>query len=951
MVFALNTWSSYVSGTNGNTAAISYRLAIEGFKYEFVTTSDMVTHSYGYERRLGLKRDGLRIAYNTDIVNAVLQGSPITFNLQGNAEVLEAFAGPTKSSTLTYTMGETDTTIEVGSIVDWAEHDDAYCGTEMWKVLATTHVGGLPVFLTLRGSSVGNSIPRAHYVSADFVAYQNPAITDRPHSLLKRRAMLYAYGPQDNPIDSGSLIWRGVISSDVGQKDNLDLTLQAQPITELLRSNVGSAVGEMTARGIYHPSALPLCVWVGLKGDSLIVSGVFSATASAAVYGYYNTKEEMAAVLNAQLAVSCSGWATLPTVGFAADDTMGLYFQTGAGGLAVYGGFVGGLRQIPPGETGWRTIPEESSDFTDAVAFSRATSIGDISLYGASGFPFAFPSVPVVARRLAVAASHGPGGAGIEWTDLGGTSAVVPNARYVFQCRAPYPNVLNQVWHDTSPLSPLVSSLLNNTFPGNKVYLNSPDNLPSNINEITTATTDDPPHTLTFLNPVFDNTEQSFTATWEYLAGHETPSGLRAGLNSSFIIRNDSHKFKVGTLLVEAGSVVDFLRVITQQAAQYSPLGMTPPIFPEDVDLAEISASLAGVIQSPYVTQRRYGWAGTPHKLEEYLAEEFKLIGSVPSVTADGRISMQRLRFASTNELATVSLGGSQVLTDKGWPTFARTPQGTRNVVKLLTGYDPEEDEHKGDTITAKFVQSIQAMGGLEQVLSIAPYSNVTVEIARSEVENILLRPVSLLGLNYQMITFEIPLMYYTRVQLGKIVSLTNTAVPNFLSGTRGVQGLIGVVIGVDWDLATGRGRINLLTSGQTFRGYTPSLALHTKVTTISPSVASLQVSASAYSPPGTTDLQYWNVGDAIRIEQFNTWNPLFQEGTVSALDLTANTMQVTFPSAFDSSIVKIGSRGRFLNSTGSAVTPTQATWAHIGSGSHVGFGAAANVPVSYFSG
>src|SRR5690606_26746122 len=131
-----------------------------------------------------------------------------------------------------------------------------------------------------------------------------------------------------------------------------------------------------------------------------------------------------------------------------------------------------------------------------------------------------------------------------------------------------------------------------------------------------------------------------------------------------------------------------------------------------DIDIADMRTELSSSGLGAFVTERTYSHFDCELRLEEYLAEEYKLAGMIPSTNPDNqKITWRRMRFGSINEETTAVIDETNVLTDNQLPIYQESKEHIRNFARLKTGYSFEEDEHFGRTYEAVFRQSVGSYG------------------------------------------------------------------------------------------------------------------------------------------------------------------------------------------------------------------------------------------------
>src|SRR5690242_3130220 len=124
------TWTRALST---GSAALEFRLSIEGISPEWVTAAQMVGVSAGRTRRLGLQRDGIVLDEQGDLRECKLRLGSMTLkiaDIDGYATAAFSYK-PDKITYLTADMSTSDTTCTVASTDGgWLDTEQLYIGTE-----------------------------------------------------------------------------------------------------------------------------------------------------------------------------------------------------------------------------------------------------------------------------------------------------------------------------------------------------------------------------------------------------------------------------------------------------------------------------------------------------------------------------------------------------------------------------------------------------------------------------------------------------------------------------------------------------------------------------------------------------------------------------------------------------------------------------------------------------
>jgi hypothetical protein len=147
--------------------------------------------------------------------------------------------------------------------------------------------------------------------------------------------------------------------------------------------------------------------------------------------------------------------------------------------------------------------------------------------------------------------------------------------------------------------------------------------------------------------------------------------------------------------------------------------------------------------------------------------------------------------------------------------------------------------------------------------------------------------------------TFTVPITFWP-VLVGDTVTITSSTMP--YDGARGVHdpgsGMserLGLVVGRDWNLEEGTGRLTLLVSSLQPAAYAPS----GRIDSASGSGTSwtLTLEENHYAPAGKADASYFRVGDQIQIREWDSDTPTTRIGSVQSV--SGNDIAVTLTSSW----------------------------------------------------
>jgi hypothetical protein len=360
----------------------------------------------------------------------------------------------------------------------------------------------------------------------------------------------------------------------------------------------------------------------------------------------------------------------------------------------------------------------------------------------------------------------------------------------------------------------------------------------------------------------------------------------------------------------EPTDVVGFIQQVIDDATAHSNDAAVPFVRDTDFNLdTEIHS-----IDPDIIEKRSYAFV-KPVAMEDVIAEELKLGAHMWSVsTTDAKPTFRRIPVLTgtisatrvDGEELTIAAGDIQTPAggDGAFPSYEIQAQGLVSMVKILTGYDPSEDDHIGPSRTVVDADSIstQKLRGTTE-MTIAPKSTSLTEIDQAKAIDIAEILLAVLGREYVTTKVPVPFTHFD-VQLGDVVVFTSAHVPN-TSGTMGVTNKKALVIGRSWNLDPGdneHGELELLFLLTELYGYTPSGMItgatgsHPDwVLTLGPFIAGTGDDINMLlSPRGDGDIaSSFAVGDQIRVIEFGVGaGGVSRSGVVTAVGAT--TVSVT---------------------------------------------------------
>ncbi len=255
-----------------------YALIVEGWPEIFVTDPSLTLSAIADGRTVvsGLSHDGLRMSERIIPLEGKIQASGMTFKIvpTGNTR-LSAISStdPVTASLSTYPDQLARLT------ADWIYNDTAE-PTVMGASLTdnTVYHIGTEVIRFQTGGPVERNIwdtqAQSQYTDSWFYV--------RPPSMEGRRCFVTRYENDTAVTGYGaSIAWRGVISTQPKlDRDCVTWSIQAQPVTHLLKQTIGGGIGESKPMGLYFSwrSAFYCRVWLGDDPHSSTDSTEFKIT-------------------------------------------------------------------------------------------------------------------------------------------------------------------------------------------------------------------------------------------------------------------------------------------------------------------------------------------------------------------------------------------------------------------------------------------------------------------------------------------------------------------------------------------------------------------------------------------------------------------------------------------------------------------------------------------------
>lgn len=835
------TWPRVLATGQGK---VSYRLQIEGCRYEFVTDSSMeTTTGDGRQRVVGLKRDGLAIREDIDVVNAKIKAGGFTALIEDVAgKPSLAFAKfPTRRTWLnTSVFGTSSTVMAVASSAGWTAGDVIHVGTEAMLISSV----GVNLLHVVGGRGHWTTAAQAHY-GADGTNTNAPEVVDEIVTYQSRRVRLFAYGDGDSPTSDGTQIFLGRVAKDASLERATTWGLTIDPISSVLDQDIGEDLNEdMSSRGVYYSWAAPCVVILSESNDTSIRGTTGNGPEIVSLCGFYETQEAFVAALNTEIATATTGWSST-------------------------------YRAVVT-DRGWRLEMTTASaspkcpraEVRDVHHDDTSAGVELLRRLGVPLFDDPVVSETVGASETVVLEVEGPVPRGA----FGRPGFLERYSRP--ELALTYPD--GRIYLSGSAVPTATSSAFRVSMPGIEPRRTRLDGDPG------------PGYSASdrYVDIVRLVRDDGRTYHWTAYGGIWGQVGVRFARNFA------------------SGDLYDFIAGITTASPDGANLGSVPDLRATDFDLAEISATVAAqAAGSTYLMSRDY--VSTSSKsLKAALAAEAQLLRAAWCFDEEGKLTLRRIAAPTLGDVSTATIDGSKVLTGKGFPGWDRELYGTVNVLRMRTGYDPETDEYTGRDIVVRNVPGFAVNKKVRQV-TIEPTfrsSSEDIELAAAAATAAAAASFAIYGNAYAIATVPVGMQCFS-VRTLDTVRLTSAQLPNENTGARGLTDRACLVIGKRFNLETGMGQLSLLYSLGRFAGYAPAMRV-TAATVVSGNTWDLTLGASPpsagsidYLPADAPNADDWfEVGHKIRAWDWNTATPTILSGDV--ITVAGLLMRVTFTGA-----------------------------------------------------
>lgn len=849
------SWSNVVATGTGK---IAFRLVIAGHPIEFVTTPRLEgAGSDGRTRKAGLNVRDIQWGESLDLAQVKLTQQGFTANVVCDYENTISdsfFKYPSRTLTnyIKSTISSTDTVISVlrNSTLAGAY---IYVGQECMYVDSVNYAtpGAYTVTVT-RG--VRQTVPMAYYVTDDIMT---PEITSARYSVEGITCYLYAYG--DTETGNGTLTWTGLVSMQPGLRNLSTIDIPIDGVSKLFDQTLSSDLNKpFSLRGItYEDWNIPVITITrhstaaysaAVTTDSIVIGPHTSG-----LVGFFETQQDWCNALNAAIVLQTAGWGAnklndhttgtgpfvAAVVGESDDDSWRLIYKTAAGTAywhtitvePAYGFASGAATSIDlcHGSTKWfiDSITNIAKQTLAVSTLYRVTNQNDRpSVYGGldggiSQWTTSMPSAGSVPRG---------------W--IGG-----PIARGTILANKLYPNI---------------TSLLTTV---DQVQIDWPDfngqpanSIPYNIMSSSISPTY---NVLEFLSTTGPNLFRKYTSTGlpEITVSRQYASGSNFGV---------------------------FLDNLISGSAEGANAGRQPMLTTQHIDIVPLMAAISTVAEPFEWLNNRDYYGNSDVSLSKLVVEELKLLGMIPTITAQGKYSLIDLQLPTSTETTSLSIDASSHLSLNSLPGFESNPWGLVNKIEMKTGWNPTTGQHTGDIFKFNDINAI-LRHAVPSVMKIEPRSSAARGDNSIPIEDVIIlgkKWTSVVGNAYSVIAIKTPLTAINTV-IGSIVNLSISNIPDQSDGGRGVTNMAGLIIGRTVKPSEACVELKLLISSNKTTGYAPSSDIDTIT---SAGAGNYNVYLLSPQISGYASITDWVVGDKVRIISWNSDTVYEESATIQSI-------------------------------------------------------------------
>lgn len=823
------------------SGTFAYRVTIDGCPSSPVTMAEMVVAgSAGVAARVnGLDMSGVEFTAQADPLSGKLTVGGMSLRI---ADIDGAWSAifdkaPANTTWLNEELDTTEAEITVNSTAGFASAGYIWIDSEC---IAYTSLGGGGVTFEgcTRGSLSDDADAETYHYITNGARMRSPEVTDWPVLWEGRRVRVYRYEETDSLTGAGTQVYLGTISTSPSF-DGKVWSIGVESIASILGQTLGSDLSEPSyPRGILYPPDFPCTVHIWESTTASFAAASATQT-SASVTGFFETQEAFCIAMTA--AIDAAQTAAGQT-----NDTLEAKSDGDAGWHLEYVTLSGGSQRAL------------------VIGRGRRASLVDAIFGGPNGGP-----------QNATATEQ---------------ATVAAGARYYFW---PYPGTYSAT--GVAP-RPIFTDAIEGAgtvprgicdvaiSPSADIYLGGATAVSTLISSVeiewasergADAVTD------SYTLGAYNSTTRMITLSGlDYSLGADGGDGAgRAGSARRIWTSVSLPQIRFGLVLSEFGGlpvgVLGFMRTINDGHQQYSTLGVMPALRDGDWDVTAWVSMMAG---QPQFVSRRWYSTFESISMADVVVEEVKLCRHFLAVDSSGRLVPKMIRLPAASELSTAeTIGQTTLLTDEGLLSHEVSGLGQVSDVVLSTGYNPKDGKFEGRTIT---VRDVTAYGQSTSVraVTIAPKSQYLGPlISDDEAVFVAAGIFGTFAGNYAVDTIDVAM--HNSVQLGDPIVFDNPHYPDG-SGSIGATGKVGLVIGRKAGAYSPRLQLTVLTTRQKVGGYAPAADI-TGSTDNGGNSWSVTLDTDLL-PSGTTNAQWFAVGDRVRAVEMNTAAATVVVGTVT---------------------------------------------------------------------
>lgn len=863
---------------------VDYRLEIEGFGLQFVTHPDLAqTLTSGSwddaVRRVGLRRQDLKISHKVDIPTAELDGDGMKFSIVDSVEdghpVLEwCSSKPLETTYLLNEVSTTDTSFTVASasnLTTSGANAIMHIGTEAVRI---TNIVGTT--LTVSRGQWG-TIAQKHYAddSSQRVGL-TPLFKLYPTVLEGRRVRLYRYiRGTDSLTGDGQIIWRGFLSRDVSFDGIATWELNADPIIKRLDVDIGKNLDNQSfrPRGVHYPPTHPLRFTVvehssggaGTGGsdpqnEALIqIPGTANSGTGAS---FFESQQDFVDEVNVQLQAQVSGWAN------------------GSRNTAV------SVKAVVEQDGGWSIRYLTASSLPAKVSVKdlnrqakEVEGLQDTRPLNSDGLEFSgtiSSSTIYSAARSGIRSSQVDGAGRVPRGIIGIDGSGRRTVAGLLGLLASAPRVMDLYVGGTFDLTGQTVSV---------TYKFGDLQEPKTTYEIDWDSTN---RKITF---------RRMPASWFPLTRFGAGDAPELTLAVSYGTGELQDLSGGGKAITS--DLADFRDYLVTNSPAFCNLGQLPFITSEELaDWTDAVRDAAG----RGVTHKRIFSSTGAQNLLEMIQAECQILGLYPYIDGDAKIALRPIETPTDVDWPDHVL--TRVRTDR-FPSWERNRYGSYGTWTLKTGFEVHEDKYRDEIKVISDISIAVNRNAKEVVIKpksveAYPVTATTEDVFRDRAQKLL----SLFGLSTEVLEIDLLRSDVQDVLLGDVVNMTIPYFPDPETGERGLTQKQGIVISREQDLFEGSGKVEVLVSGDGRPGGHAPTAYVTASTNITGNQWTIGVTGdyaavgdSVWHPNVTDASDIFFVGDRVRVSQMDTTTQTIVDGEIDAI--SGNNITITFGSTW----------------------------------------------------